>query len=350
MQVFDIVEGYRVDRQVEGNDGNLFWRYQLLGWGAFGLLLGLLHSFNGGLGADDVAYIAAQLFSGVLLTWLLRFLYRSCARQTWPPIALLGVALLSCLALMLLAGSLEYLLLAFTPWAVVWRPDGQLLVAALLWSLAYFVVGAELSRRRQQAMQLALERQRLDTLLAQLEPHFLFNAINNIRALILEDPATARTLLGEFSALLRYVMHEHRDTVPMADELAMADKYLALQALQFEDRLEVTKTLEPALSQLELPRMALQLLLENAVKHGISQNPQGGRIELLARVEGDRALIEVSNSGELAPKPAECSGLGLENLRQRLALQYGNRARLTLSATEGMVKAQIAIEGGAIQC
>ena len=337
-------------RLVWSSDGNVFWRYQLLGWGAFGLLLVLINSVNRGLKADGAAYIAAQLLSGIVLTWLLRFLYRFCTRQAWPPLVLLTVVLLSCLVLMLLAGSMEYLLLAFTPWPVDWRPDGQLLVAALLWSLAYFAIGTELAQRRQQAMQLVLARQRLDSLLAQLEPHFLFNAINNIRALILEDTATARTLLGEFSELLRYVMHEQRDTVPMADELAMADKYLALQALQFEHKLQVSKSIAPALSQLQLPRMAMQLLLENAVKHGISQCPQGGRIELLAWAEGDRAIIEVRNSGELRLKSEKHSGLGLQNLRQRLALQYGDRARLTLSAAGGMVKAEIAIEGGATQC
>ncbi|QWP76666.1 histidine kinase [Lysobacter sp. K5869] len=174
----------------------------------------------------------------------------------------------------------------------------------------------EIARLNAESLRNASE---LDALRARLNPHFVFNALNNLRALINEDTERARELVTRLSSTLRHALdHSQREQVSVAEELTVVDDYLAVESVHYEDRLRVTREIDPAALDLRLPPMALQLLVENAIKHGIARTPGGGELSLRVRGDGGRLRIEVANPGKIEAESVR-RGVGLAYLRTRLA-------------------------------
>lgn len=175
----------------------------------------------------------------------------------------------------------------------------------------------------------------LNTLRAQLNPHFLFNGLNNIRALVSENPDRARQALDHLAELLRYVMqHSATPLVALGQELEIVADYLALEALQLEDRLRYTLDVAPAARAAQLPPLTVQLLVENAIKHGVAPRPAGGFVDVRAQLDAAGWLcLSVRSTGRYAPPPtlAAGSGLGLRGLRERLTQAFGAAARFSLA-------------------
>lgn len=178
---------------------------------------------------------------------------------------------------------------------------------------------ADLARLRAEAERSALER---DALRARLNPHFMFNALNNLRALILEDPERARDMVTRLSRTLRQALaHNRSEQVTLAEELAVVDDYLAIEAVHFEQRLQVNRQIDADALQAQLPAMALQLLVENAIKHGIASRPGGGGIEIRATLDNDVLRLQVDNPLGGANEPTHGDGVGLAYLRAQLGTQ-----------------------------
>ncbi|UID78471.1 histidine kinase [Stenotrophomonas maltophilia] len=178
---------------------------------------------------------------------------------------------------------------------------------------------ADLARLRAEAERSALER---DALRARLNPHFMFNALNNLRALILEDPERARDMVTRLSRTLRQALaHNRSEQVTLAEELAVVDDYLAIEAVHFEQRLQVNRQIDADALQAQLPAMALQLLVENAIKHGIASRPGGGGIEIRATLDNDVLRLQVDNPLGGANEPTHGHGVGLAYLRAQLGTQ-----------------------------
>ena len=178
----------------------------------------------------------------------------------------------------------------------------------------------------------------LQVLRAQINPHFLFNALNNLRALINEDPARAREMLSRLSNTLRHTLqHSAKERVPLADELAVVRDYVALEQLHHEERLRVDWQVDPATAGASVPPMLLQLLVENAIKHGIARTPGGGVVDIGLRREGPRLALAVSNPGQWTPGSSDGTGLGLTHLRERLARAGGDGAGCRIDAADGRV-------------
>jgi LytS/YehU family sensor histidine kinase len=179
-------------------------------------------------------------------------------------------------------------------------------------------------------LEAAVQAAELRALKSQVNPHFLFNCLNNLRSLVAEDPGRAREMMLRLSELLRYALEVSRhERVTLEQELSVVEAYLELESLQFEDRLKWEVNVTPEASRAKLPPMVVQQLVENAIKHGISKRPHGGEVLIRGSVEGGALVIDVENSGQLPATPG--SGFGLENARQRLRLLSGELARLTLS-------------------
>ncbi len=178
----------------------------------------------------------------------------------------------------------------------------------------------------------------LQVLRAQINPHFLFNALNNLRALINEDPARAREMLSRLSNTLRHTLqHSAKERVPLADELAVVRDYVALEQLHHEERLRVDWRVDPATAGASVPPMLLQLLVENAIKHGIARTAGGGVVDIDLKRSGARLALAVSNPGQWAPGASEGTGLGLAHLRERLARAGGEGAGCQIAAADGRV-------------
>jgi signal transduction histidine kinase len=172
----------------------------------------------------------------------------------------------------------------------------------------------------------------LRALKSQVNPHFIFNSLNSVRALIDEDPARARKAVTQLANLLRYSLQSGQlETVPFEDELGVVNDYLALEQVRHEERLRLRLDIAPDALRLPIPPMLLQTLVENAVKYGVSPRPEGGEIVITARNERGALRIQVSNPGEISRGVnAASTGVGLHNAAERLRLIFGERATLML--------------------
>jgi signal transduction histidine kinase len=231
-------------------------------------------------------------------------------------------------------------------------------VLMLAWLAFYFFYNAydrnnrlELEGARLTA---TLKEAELRALKSQINPHFIFNALNSLRALIDENPDRARQAVTQLANLLRYSLQSAQaETVAFEDELRVVNDYLALEQVRHEERLRVRLDIAPDTLGLAVPPLLLQTLVENAVKYGISSRPDGGEILITARREGGQLELRVTNPGEFRPagekteKPALASastGLGLKNAAERLRMFFGDRARLEVRASgESLVVAEVSI-------
>lgn len=211
---------------------------------------------------------------------------------------------------------------------------------ASVWISLYLSVSTRRRAREMEVHNLRLENSlkeaQLTSLTNQLNPHFLFNSLNNIRFVIHESAERADHTITALSEILRYSLESsRRDKVPLDEEMAMVDRYLEVMALQLEDRLQFDGSVPEALNNCLLPPMSLQLLVENAVKHGIENRREAGRLSLQARESGDDIIITLSNPQCRSPvAAARNTGTGLDNLRRRLDLLYGSRAGLITHSDE----------------
>ena len=258
----------------------------------------------------------------------------------------LGAAILLCIVWSGLGVLLSLAMLHGTPYgggAVSWffttLPFGVAVYFAVLGvahAAAFFLEARE---RETQAARLSaqLAEARLGALRMQLQPHFLFNSLNAIAVTVRDrDTATATRLLEQLGDVLRRVMRSDRPPeVTLAEELEFVRQYLAIEEVRFSDRLRPIFEIDASLEQAAVPDFVLQPLVENALRHGLARRVTATLLRIAARREGDDLVLAVTNDG---PGPAETpadatTGVGLMNLRERLASLYGARARLDLVAT-----------------
>jgi glucose-6-phosphate-specific signal transduction histidine kinase len=191
----------------------------------------------------------------------------------------------------------------------------------------------ELSRER--ALRLAADAQ-LSSLESRIRPHFLFNALNTVLALIPDDPKRAEAVLERITALLRASLRmDPGGLVALRDELSLVTDYLEIEAVRFEDRLRWTVDVPEALRGVVVPAFAVQTLVENAVKHAASVRRQGTAIRVAARPDGQRVLVDVEDDGPGFANVALPGGHGLDTLRARLAALFGDAATLEIASVSG---------------
>jgi two-component system, LytTR family, sensor kinase len=207
-------------------------------------------------------------------------------------------------------------------------------VLAAGWALEYH---ARFRERALAATRLEgqLVQAQLDALKSQLHPHFLFNTLHAISVLVRkQDTQGSIKMISGLSELLRLALDNvGRQVVPLEQELAFVDRYLAIEAIRFQDRLRVERDIAPNLLDAEIPNLVLQPLVENAIRHGISARTGPGTITLAAAQRGDRLVVTVTDDGVGLVEPCR-TGVGLGNVRARLQQLYGDAAKLTLTAAE----------------
>jgi LytS/YehU family sensor histidine kinase len=171
----------------------------------------------------------------------------------------------------------------------------------------------------------------LRLLKAQLNPHFLFNALNGVRALIADEPARAQDAVTQLARTLRYTLASNDDElVSLARELEMVNDYLALEELRLADRLNVVRDVAPEATQARVPVMLIQTLIENAIKHGVAELKQGGTLRIEAHVVNAELTIRIINPRPISAPVPPAHGTGLKNSSERLRLLFGSRASLRL--------------------
>jgi two-component system, LytTR family, sensor kinase len=215
-----------------------------------------------------------------------------------------------------------------------------------IWNLIYFAYHFVMKSRQEQLdrirLQSTVKELELKTIKAHINPHFIFNALNSIRALVDENPGRARTAITELSNILRSSMQaEKAETTPLEKELNIVKDYLALEHIRFEDRLRVEYEIDEDTLDQPVPPMMLQTLVENAIKHGISKQKDGGSIKIISDFRNDKHELIVQNTGKLNGS-ANNHGFGLTSTQNRLKLLYGSKASFQISDKNGdIVEARV---------
>ncbi|GAA4328753.1 histidine kinase [Variovorax defluvii] len=188
---------------------------------------------------------------------------------------------------------------------------------------------------------------RLTELQSRIRPHFLFNTLNSAIALVREEPAKAEAMLEDLSELFRRALADAGESVTLADEIALAERYLAIEQVRFGDRLRIQWDVDPAANGARLPPLLLQPLVENAVKHGVEPSPDGAKIRIRTERRGSMVVIEVLNSLpplRWADEPLPRGhGIALDNVRDRLRLLHDVQAQFSAGMDQKTYRVRIAI-------
>ncbi|HEX8425478.1 sensor histidine kinase [Hymenobacter sp.] len=324
----------------------LYWRAQLIGWSLYLVFSAVVFSAFGQTTRDTLPILLVIVSTMALLTHGLRYHIQANDWQRLAPLPLLSR--------LVLMNALLAVLSQVIIWAVlilVIQPTGDgkphgwaqfigyvFNVNFVLWLWVGFYFGWHYLRSYQQAevdkwkLAAAVQEAEMRTLKAQINPHFMFNGLNNIRALVMEDPGRARDMITHLSDLLRYsIQLSSAEQVPLSRELEIVEHYLQLEAMQLEERLTYSLDVDPAALPALIPPMTLQLLVENAIKHGIAPRPEGGFIHLTAQPDAasGQLHIVVRNTGYYQPLPGH-EGVGLRNARERIALLFGSATALDI--------------------
>jgi hypothetical protein len=359
------------DRLIRARE-RLYVICQLGGWGFFAALQAVYTElagpkFRGGL--DQMSAHAVNflvIFVALLLThFSRRFIHRwGWKEMRWGRLVprIIGMSFVLSTAWSLIGFGVIYGLIGLpwkSPFSLTFTVTASVVNGTIMllgWFCIYFIyhVYDRVQRLQVEQLQLAasVKEAELRALKSQVNPHFLFNSLNSLRALIDEDAPRARESVTRLANMLRYSLSSgQQETVLLEDELRVVEDYLALEQIRHEERLQVRWGIAPEARRQPLPPMLLQTLVENAVKYGISPRRGGGEVVISAAVEHDALHLRVTNPGELGPvasssaaRAGSSTGVGLRNASERLKLLFGDRAMLRLLAEPvGCVTADVHI-------
>ena len=345
---------------------------QLGGWGFFAVLQAVYselagQKFRGGL--DQYSAHAVNVFVVLLALLLTHYSRRYLHRWGWKEMRwgrlvprIIGMSCVLSTVWSLVGFGVVYGVIGIpwkSPFSLTFTVTASIVNGTIMligWFCIYFIYHIYDRVQRLQVEQLRLaasvKEAELRALKSQVNPHFLFNSLNSLRALIDEDAPRAREAVTRLANMLRYSLQPgQQETVPLEDEIRIVEDYLALEQIRHESRLRLRWEIAHEARSLSVPPMLLQTLVENAVKYGISTRREGGELIIAARVTGPTLNIRVTNPGDLAA-PANASaalagsstGVGLRNAAERLNLLFGERATLTLlNEPAGCVTADVLI-------
>ena len=321
--------------------GRAFWMLQAAGWSGY-LLLRSVVSISNGFAVERIIAAIIEAIVGYCLTLLLSTLYGYYRRL--PRIT----GILLTLATLAIATVIYAVIDAFT-FSFIREGDTGVTFALVVgtvfinftvlagWSALYFGINFYLIVEQQIDQMQLLENQASSAQLAmlryQLNPHFLFNTLNSISTLVLlKQTERANVMLSRLSSFLRYTLaNEPTAHVTLSQEVETLQLYLEIEKMRFDERLRTHFDIDPRVSRARLPSLLLQPLVENAIKYAVTPQEEGADITVTARLTGERVQIAVSDTGpgliESKPRPTLSTGVGLANIKERLAQTFGSDHR-----------------------
>lgn len=340
----------------------IYWSCQLGGWSAMAFISIFLGSIFGN--PEFLYYVSTILtcITGILVTHLMRMaiirmeiLNKSLGKQI---LHLLLLTFVFSFLLVIVSEGLDRLI-DYVPkrfenislFRKLFISFFNSIWLLLIWNLLYGFYHFVEKSRRQQINTLRLEGTvkslELKTIKAHINPHFIFNALNSIRALVDENPERARNAITALSSILRSSMLvEKMEVVSLKKEIEIVKDYLGLEQIRFEERLRIEFHIDDASHELPIPTMMLQTLVENAIKHGISKQVNGGLIRISSKVFDGFFEVKIENTGKLnQQQPNDDGGFGLKSTRDRLSLLYNEKANFSISenTADNMVVCQMTL-------
>ena len=319
----------------------IYWIFQIVGWSFYAILNLILFALADGEIGDQ--QIIGQIFLTIYFI-LSTHVYRNrIIKWGWLRILsprLIPKIILSIVLLSLICFAFE-LILNYSLGIKV-APDDLLgwivsqffgnLILYFLWSLVYFFYHYFENYRSTLKYQARMNEIQLNKLKSQLNPHFIFNGLNSIRALIDENPQKAKLAVTQLSNILRNSLGmNEKKLVKFDEELRTVKDYLDLENVRYEERLQTVLNIHPESSRFSVPPLMVQTLVENGIKHGISNLVEGGLLQLTTDVDNGKLRIEIKNSGQYQNnRNGRGSGYGIANTVQRLKLLYGDHAKFKI--------------------
>lgn len=336
----------------------IYWSSQIIGWSIFAIFNISIIALFGHFAWQRVTTTLYMGFVGISLTHIFRFYI---IKRKWLKLPLKKIIPRIIFSSFIL-GAILYAIMFTVLYnigyininkiqagSVIWGLF-NLVGIILFWELIYFSFHFFENYKAVEVEALiweaAVKDYELKTLKSQLNPHFIFNALNSIRALINENPESAQTAVTYLSNILRYSLKKgHIETVSLSDELLTVTDYLKLESIRFEERLKYKIEVSEASKQVEIPPMMIQTLVENGIKHGLSTREQGGEIHISTNLTNTHLIIEIRNTGNFKKEALKkAKGFGINNTKHRLNLIYGEKAKFTIeNETSDIVLAKIVI-------
>ena len=316
---------------------------QLLGWATYISIAFILNQLSNVPAGPE---LTVSLWSAFVLGLLISHAYREIIiRNRWLELSIskmiprfiLG-SLTMALAFQLFYSGLSFILFHNSKrieFGLLVQEFAGWIVLFLLWSLIYFFYHFFKNYKQEEIKNLrweaAINEMELNKLKSQLNPHFIFNAMNSIRALVDESPKKAKMGITQLSNILRSnLLMGRQKLIPFSDELKLVKDYLAIESYRYEERLKVEIHIDEQSSNFLVPPLMVQTIVENGIKHGIAHLPKGGTLSLKSMVVEGLVVIEVTNPGQYHEEKKAETGFGLVNTRERLRLLFGAPSSLTI--------------------
>jgi sensor histidine kinase YesM len=330
----------------------IYWGFQIGGWSLYAIFNLLLFALS------PRQLSANQITSHLLLTGyyiLSTHLFRNLIIK-WGWLDMISPKLIPRVALSILAlsvSSFVFILLLNTvlrieigedilAW-VVTQFVGSLFLY-FLWSLIYFVYHYFENYRAGLKYQASINEIQLNKLKSQLNPHFIFNGLNSIRALVDENPKKAKEAITQLSNILRNSLSMNdKKLINFSEELDTVRDYLELENVRYEERLKTIFDIHPESNRFSVPPLMVQTLVENGIKHGIANLVEGGILKLTTKVNNGEMRIEIRNSGHYDNHGKDTGGYGIANTIQRLKLLYGDKAKFDIFNQDEFVVTEVTI-------
>ena len=344
----------------------IYWLAQFLGWGAY-FVLSVLLLFNTQqllLTFNLFTYISSSIFISILISHGLRvvIIKKDLVSGTIPRLILWTLCLsLTAAGLLELAQdyiSTRIITVDFIEGFIPEENENfnfnefifatfRSLLLFLMWCGFYLAYMFIEKARKQEILNLQWDASKneieLKNLRAQLNPHFLFNSLNSIRALVEIDPEQSKTAITGLSTLLRSSINlGKKKIVNLEDEMELVKNYLELEKIRFEERLRIDYKIADNSLKCEIPPLMVQTIVENAIKHGISQMIDGGVITLESNFDGNSLTISITNPGKLDQQLAN-TGIGIKNTQRRLSILFGDKGHFVINQKGDLVDAKIKI-------
>jgi len=329
------------------NKERLYWIFQIGGWSIYTFLniLGISFQSTHFIPIMMLPIITESLYFFVI-THLSRKINKKMEWLKLPttelvPKVLLGIIFISITVYLLRVGVSYLIDLYSSEMLSAINILGNVIantIVLLIWASIYFTFHYFEKNTQSLKYEVAMNEMKLNQLKAQINPHFIFNALNSIRALVDEEPSKSKKAINHLSNILRSsLVVDRKKLTSLKEELDTTKDYLALESIRFEERLQTEFTIDPNTENVQVPPMMVQTLVENGIKHGISKLKDGGKVCVKSSVDLGRMILEIRNTGHYKNR-INGTGQGLRNSRQRLALIYGESAKLEIgNETENTV-------------
>jgi len=332
-----------------------YWILQILGWISFSGIITFItsyqdiFSFNYSVIPTIVFNFVILFFTGILSTHYLRYLilkfdWLKLKLKYLIPVFILTAISFSFISL-IIRKLINYLFYQISILNIAFNEVLSFVlvfsIVYLLWSLAYFIYHYFESIQEKEIQNISNQAKiseiELQNLKSQLNPHFLFNAMNSIRALISEDPQKAKEAVTQLASILRYSLNTNKNQlVSLESEMVLVKNYLQLEKIRYEERLIYKIDYDDTLNNIKVPPLMIQTLVENAIKHGIAKLPKGGEVIIYFEKNIDLLEIKIENPGKLNEDGQE-KGIGLVNTKERLKILFNKKSEIKIEEKDGKI-------------